>query len=148
MVTKMTNEQKEKIISYVQAIEAEWKTGQVTEHTYRPMLKRLVEELVRVHLLKDESVTNPFSNPYAKFEGAGEGKVEKVTFDDGKVYINANQYFAPVPEEEWNFYIGGYQPAQKWLKDRKGRVLTSEDQHHYRAIIAALMKTAALMKEL
>ena len=106
------------------------------------------EKLVRVHLLKDESVTNPFSNPYAKFEGAGEGKVEKVTFDDGKVYINADQHFAPVPEEAWNFYIGGYQPAQKWLKDRKGRVLTSEDQHHYRAIIAALMKTAALMKEL
>ena len=42
----MTNEQKEKIISYVQAIEAEWKTGQATEHTYRPMLKRLVEDLL------------------------------------------------------------------------------------------------------
>ena len=103
------------------------------------------EKLVRVHLLKDESVTNPFANPYAKFEGSGDGLVEKVVFEAGRVYINDGQWFEPVPEEAWNFYIGGYQPAQKWLKDRKGRSLTSEDQLHYRAIIAALMKTSELM---
>ena len=103
------------------------------------------EKLVRVHLLKDESVANPFANPYAKFEGSGDGLVEKVVFEAGRVYINDGQWFEPVPEEAWNFYIGGYQPAQKWLKDRKGRSLTSEDQLHYRAIIAALMKTSELM---
>ena len=37
----------------------------------------------------------------------------------GKVHINKTQYFTDVPETAWNFYIGGYQPAQKWLKDRK-----------------------------
>jgi len=26
------------------------------------------------------------------------------------------------------FYIGGYQPAQKWLKDRKGRVKNSKSR--------------------
>lgn len=106
------------------------------------------EKLVAVHLLKDEQVTNPFANPYAKFEGVGEGQVEKVGYDDGKVYINGGQWFANVPEAAWNFFIGGYQPAQKWLKDRKGRILISEDQQHYRAIIAALMKTDELMKAL
>ena len=42
----------------------------------------------------------------------------------GRVHINADQYFADVPEIAWNFHIGGYQPARKWLKDRKGRALS------------------------
>ena len=127
------------------------------------------EKLVKVHLLKDEAVTNPFANPYAKFAGAGDGIVEKVVFQSctsgedaaspltsgedavspfGRVYVNGGQWFESVPEAAWNFYVGGYQPVQKWLKDRKGRALTAEDQQHYRAIIAALVKTAALMREL
>mgnify|MGYP003432338052 CR=1 FL=1 len=44
----------------------------------------------------------------------------------GTVYINETQYFSNVPELAWNFYLGGYQPAQKWLKDRKGRELRYE----------------------
>ena len=66
----------------------------------------------------------------------------------GKVYINKTQYFANVPELAWNFYIGGYQPAQKWLKDRKNRTLTYDDISHYRKIIAILLETHKLMLEL
>jgi hypothetical protein len=64
------------------------------------------------------------------------------------VYINSNQYFGNVPEVAWNFYIGGYQPAQKWLKDRKGRILTNEDLEHYQKIIIALTETDRIMKEI
>ena len=66
----------------------------------------------------------------------------------GKVFINKQQYFANVPELAWNFYIGGYQPAQKWLKDRKNRTLTYDDISHYRKIIAILIETHKLMLEL
>ena len=66
----------------------------------------------------------------------------------GKVYINKTQYFGNVPELAWNFYIGGYQPAQKWLKDRKNRTLTYDDISHYRKIIAILIETHKLMQEL
>jgi predicted helicase len=66
----------------------------------------------------------------------------------GKVYINETQYFNNVPEVAWNFYIGGYQPAQKWLKDRKGRKLEFEDILHYQKIIVALTETDRLMKEI
>ena len=66
----------------------------------------------------------------------------------GKVYINKAQYFANVPELAWNFYIGGYQPAQKWLKDRKNRTLTYDDISHYRKIIAILLETHKLMQNL
>jgi predicted helicase len=65
----------------------------------------------------------------------------------GKVFINETQYFEDVPEVAWNFYIGGYQPAQKWLKDRKDRELQVDDIRHYLKIIVALTETDRLMKE-
>lgn len=66
----------------------------------------------------------------------------------GRVYINANQYFGNISEIAWNFYIGGYQPAQKWLKDRKGRTLTNEEIEHYQKIIIVLVETDRIMKEI
>jgi predicted helicase len=72
----------------------------------------------------------------------------------GRVWINDEQYFDGVPEIAWNFYIGGYQPAQKWLKDRVStplnnpRPLTYEDINHYQKIIVALTETDRLMKEI
>ena len=66
----------------------------------------------------------------------------------GNVFINETQYFSNVPELAWNFYIGGYQPAQKWLKDRKGRELSYKDILHYQKIIVALNETDRIMKEI
>jgi predicted helicase len=66
----------------------------------------------------------------------------------GRVWINDNQYFDKVPVVAWEFYIGGYQPAQKWLKDRKGRELSYDDISHYQKIIVALTETDRLMKEI
>ena len=66
----------------------------------------------------------------------------------GRVYINSDQYFDSVPELAWNFYIGGYQPAQKWLKDRKGRILDFEDIMYYQRIIKALTETERVMGEI
>ena len=75
----------------------------------------------------------------------GDNLIEKIEYKDGNIYINEEQYFANVPEVAWNFYIGGYQPAQKWLKDRKGDVLTFEDVLHYQKIIVALNETNKVM---
>ncbi len=63
----------------------------------------------------------------------------------GKVWINDKQFFENVPLQAWEFYIGGYQPAQKWLKDRKGRELSFDDIRHYQKIIVALTETQRLM---
>lgn len=66
----------------------------------------------------------------------------------GRVWINHTQYFDKVPLTAWEFHIGGYQPAQKWLKDRKGRKLTSDDLRHYQRIIVALTETDKAMNEI
>ena len=69
--------------------------------------------------------------------------VEKPHFDDGKVLINKTQYFDNVPESAWEAHIGGYQPAQRWLKDHKGQKI---DITHYQKIIAVLVQTEQTMQ--
>ena len=82
------------------------------------------------------------------FDIEGDNAVTELRFEKEKVYINKTQYFGNVPELAWNFYIGGYQPAQKWLKDRKNRTFTFDDISHYRKIIAILIETHKLMQNL
>ena len=73
---------------------------------------------------------------------------EPINSTHGKVWINDEQYFDNVPLVAWEFYIGGYQPAQKWLKDRKTRELSFDDILHYQKIIVALNETDRLMQEI
>jgi predicted helicase len=101
-------------------------------------------ELRQIHLM--ESPILDKNEYYFPVEGSNE--VEKPEYKGGRVYINKDQYFENVPEISWNFYIGGYQPAQKWLKDRKGRVLTFDDIQHYQKIIKALLETDRVMREI
>ncbi len=101
-------------------------------------------QLRELHLLKSPKVQNYITT----FPKEGSDEVVKVEYKEGKVFINPDQYFGDVPEVAWSFYIGGYQPAQKWLKDRKGRKLTSDDIDHYQQMIVALTETDRLMKEI
>lgn len=79
---------------------------------------------------------------------AGTDQVGAPRFDDGKVWINEEQYFGGVSEVAWQLPIGGYQPAQKWLKDRRGQRLTSNEIEHYQAIVTALARTEELMHQI
>lgn len=108
---------------------------------------KLVElggELRQIHLL-ESPVVDHFITQYPV---GGDNIVTKIEYKGSSVFINETQYFANVPEIAWNFYIGGYQPAQKWLKDRKGRTLQFDDISHYQKIIVALSETDRLMKEI
>lgn len=112
----------------------------------KDIFKKLIalgNELRSLHLLESPKV-NLFITSYP-IEGTD--TIGKVSYLNGRVYINESQYFGNVPEIAWNFYIGGYQPAQKWLKDRKGRTLTNEDIEHYQKIIVALSETHRIMSE-
>ena len=82
------------------------------------------------------------------FPVSGSLQVEFYRWKQNRVYINEEQYFEGVPESVWNFFIGGYQPAQKWLKDRKNMILDFEDVNHYCAIIDVLQQTERIMSEI
>ena len=107
-------------------------------------LVKLGGELRQIHLLESLIVEKYIT----QYPIDGDNMVDKVKYQDGKVYINETQYFSNVQDIAWNFYIGGYQPAQKWLKDRKGRKLEYDDILHYQKIIVALTETDRLMKEI
>jgi predicted helicase len=109
--------------------------------------KKLVELgaiLRRIHLL--EGVTP--SKDFAYYPIEGSNVVDHLEYKDKKVWINKHQYFEKIPMEVWNFYIGGYQPAQKWLKDRKGRALNFDDIQHYQKIVNALYLTGDIQKRI
>jgi predicted helicase len=80
--------------------------------------------------------------------GEGTGVVERVNFSNQNVYINSSQYFAGVPEIAWSFHIGGYLPAQRWLKDRKGRTLDYQNIEHYQRMIQILVETDRIMNQI
>ena len=101
-------------------------------------------ELRQIHLLESEEVNKIITT----YPINGSNEVGKVFYVENKVWINNDQYFDKVPQIAWGFYIGGYQPAQKWLKDRKGRTLSFENIMHYQKIIVALSETDRLMKEI
>lgn len=120
----------------------------------------LGRELRELHLMKSHVSYN------TTFPAEGDNMVEKLVAEFpmtvgqqkadgskeeqkvGRIYINDTQYFGNVPELAWNFYIGGYQPAQKWLKDRKGRKLSDADLEHYQEIIKILLETDRIMKQI
>jgi predicted helicase len=124
-------------------------------------LVRLGTRLVALHLL-DADAAPELKDPQAvRFAGHGEARVEQASQwtppSGGRVTISDHRWFEGVPSRVWEFHIGGYQPAQKWLKDRAkrggkkaspGRVLTAEDQLHYRRMIAAMDRTIDLMAEI
>jgi predicted helicase len=107
-------------------------------------LVALGAELRQIHLLE-----SPIVEKYiTQYPIEGDNVVTKPIYKNGKVFINATQYFNNVPELAWTFYIGGYQPAQKWLKDRKERTLEYDDISHFQKIIVALTETEKIMTKI
>lgn len=107
-------------------------------------MSELGEQLVNLHLLKSPELEVPI----AKFHGTNSNTVEKREYKEDRVFINDSQYFDNVTPEVWDYYIGGYQVLEKWLKDRKGRSLSAEDIKHYCRMVTALAKTIEIQKQI
>jgi predicted helicase len=113
-------------------------------------LCRLGRRLVTLHLMEADDLA-----PITAYPVPGDNRVEKVRYSEpgesaerGRVWTNATQYFEGVPPEVWEFHVGGTQVCAKWLKDRKGRLLTYDDLTHHQYVVAALAQTIALMREI
>ncbi|MFN5065664.1 MAG: type ISP restriction/modification enzyme [Aphanizomenon sp.] len=102
------------------------------------------DKLVKYHLMK-ETGTEISTYPIP-----GSDMVEQIKYHENhqQIWINAEQYFDQVPQQIWNFYIGGYQVCQKWLKDRKGRQLNFDDISHYQNIISIISETIKIMENI
>jgi len=106
---------------------------------------KLGKELATLHLLKSSQLDLPI----AKYQGSGDNdRIEKVTYkeDEQRIYINKEKYFEGVAPEVWNYHIGGYHVLQKYLKDRKNRMM--DDAPRYCRIVTALYKTIKIQKQI
>ncbi len=117
-------------------------------------LVKIGNQIRQIHLLESPKVENrittyPVSgdNTVTRRLSKNDWEITNEKKQLGRIWINDEQYFDKIPVTSWEFYIGGYQPAQKWLKDRRGRELSFEDIQHYQKIIVALTETDRLMKE-
>jgi len=119
----------------------------------------LGENLVALHLLESPKVEQLITS----YTGPKNPEVSRVGWSGDTVWLDAGKTnareghraakpgtigFKGVPEQVWDFYIGGYQVCHKWLKDRKGRTLSDDDIAHYQKIIVALNETIRIMAEI
>jgi len=115
----------------------------------KSLFKKLAEYgkgLADLHLMRSPEL----DSPGVKFQGTGDKRVDKIKYDkEGKrVYINKDQYFEGLEENVWQYRIGGYQVCDKWLKDRKGRILTLDDVKHYCKVATAIEHTINIQKSI
>ena len=118
-------------------------------------LVKLGGEIRQIHLLESPKVEHYITSYPKDGDNIITTKIAKKDWELfnkkkqlGRIWINEAQYFDNIPLVAWEFYIGGYQPAQKWLKDRKEETLEFDDIQHYQKIIVALYETNRLMKEI
>jgi hypothetical protein len=115
-------------------------------------LARLGGELVSLHLMESPNLDQHLTT----YVGPAHPEVEKISYSRDTVWLDKLQTrgFRGLPEEVWNFHIGGYQVCEKWLKDRQanggknprpGRQLNEDDINHYQRIVVALHETIRLM---
>jgi len=105
-------------------------------------LSEFGKELVELYLMKKKLPV------HTKFDVQGSNVVEKVGYENGRVFINDTQYFDGIPSEVWDFYIGGYQVLDKWLKSRKNRKLGSRDIEHFLQIVEIIKQTIEIMNKI
>jgi len=117
-----------------------------SDHRLFVELSEIGKKLVELHLMKSVEL----NSPVAKYQGRGDNIVENISYDrkDGRVHINKAQFFGPIRQEVWEFYIGGYQVLRKWLKYRKGRNLSLGDIKHFCRMITAVAKTIEIQDEI
>lgn len=104
------------------------------------------QELVGLHLSK----SNLLDKLTCRFEGKGNGRVEKQDYSANQKRVNINnaQYFEGVELEAWEYHVGGYQVLEQWLKDRRKRILSIEDIKYYCRVVTALTKTIEMQREI
>ncbi len=109
-------------------------------------LAKYGEGLADLHLMQ----TPKLDSPVIKFQGTGDKRVDKIKYDKKgrRIYINKDQYFEKLEEDIWQYRVGGYQVCDKWLKSRKGNVLSLNDIKHYCKVATAIKLTIKIQKSI
>jgi predicted helicase len=101
--------------------------------------------LIQAHLLRELP-----RRGLATYHGRGDHRVEAVRYSPAEqaIPINKTQLFKLVPQTVWDFHIGGYQVLDKYLKSRKGRVLSLDEINHVGTVADSLAFTIEQMERI
>ena len=106
-------------------------------------LSRLGKQLIDVHLLISK-IDNK-----VQFHGKYDFILDKPNYVNNKIILSKyGYYFDSITPDIWDYYLGGYQPLQKWAKDHKGCIMTKEMIDHYQNIINAVIETKCIVAEI
>jgi len=108
----------------------------VDDETNFISLSEIGHELLEHHLCK-----KTYTHSYCKLYGESDNfKIEEIKYENEKLWINKERYFSRIPQEIWEYQIGGYQVLDKWLKERKklSEPLTAEDIFHIINMVCAI----------
>jgi len=115
-------------------------------------LSKLGSQLIKLQLLEEKVPRGEMP----KFFGSRTTVVGRIAHVDEVLWIDTNSNgaasgttgFEGVSEKVYKFEIGGYQVCEKWFKDRRGRVLTSEEIDHVRLMITSISRIMKLQVEI
>ena len=94
--------------------------------------------LMETNIVKDLSIESSDNNLL----------IEQVKYINGKLYINKNTAIIGLTDEILNYYIGGYQVIDKWLKSHKGETLNYENFNHIKKIAGIVEETIKIQSNL
>lgn len=166
MVTTETEKKKEnqfipeELVYYIYAVLSAQKYSKdfsaflKSDHPYVPVpetaeaffsLSALGNELAQVTMMRN---VTPRAELKTTYPVSGSSNIDRAKYENGNVYINSTQYFGNVSPEAWNYIAGRHQPAELWLKHRKGRILTANEIIYYQQMLAAIEKTISIKEKI
>lgn len=115
-------------------------------------LARLGLNLVNLHLLTEGEEPGGKEKgrelPGLQIHGNGNGTIvdRKLRHDPerARIYVNEEQWLAPVPTPAWTKEVCGYRVLRHWLRERHGRVLTPVALRAISRLVHVLLKTDEL----
>ncbi|PQO27912.1 hypothetical protein C5Y96_16140 [Blastopirellula marina] len=105
-------------------------------------LSELGDQLISLHLSDEKLVADAMPGPEVAI-APGHPKHRS-----GLVWITRDTPLAQADSEAWLFHIGSHQVLRKWLKDRRGEILTKDEIAHYLRVIQAIQQTKTIMRQI
>ncbi|MCL2484186.1 MAG: hypothetical protein FWE79_02210, partial [Firmicutes bacterium] len=134
--------------------------GVLYDPTYREKYNEFLKrDFPRVPVIENEKTFDKYKNigkllrelhlmqTEAKFNLVITGtnlKIDLVKYTNGKLHINKETTIAGIPQNVWNYFIGGYQVLDKWFKSHKGEELDIGKFNHIQKVVGILAETIKL----
>jgi len=115
----------------------------VTEAMFRAYVSA-GERLRKLHLMKEKVTASIEIDPPT----ATDLEIGAIKYKGGILQLNPNKRITGIPDDVWNYRIGGYQVLDKWLKSHKGKTMSIDDFDHIASVVGLLGETIKIQEKL